>query len=281
MISTKKKWKKEEEEFLIMNYYKTSNKELAKYLSRTYNAFTKKAIRLGLNKIIWTPEQEEYLKQNYKTKTVGEMMVDINKTRDAISQRLSKLRLLKSLKNLSEIQKRVKKNYAKGKKHPAWKYKVEIKNCKTCGKEILYKNFRISLNMWDKKNFCSISCSLKTRNGERCHFWNGGEKNWKRDKYLYSSREWKNIRSNILGRDSKKCIICEVTENLHIHHKQRYKDGGENTEENLVTLCNKHHHQLHALEIFYKNNHSPRDFSRLCAEIKLKHKSNSINAVVL
>lgn len=63
------------------------------------------------------------------------------------------------------------------------------------------------------------------------------------------------VRVAVLQRDGFKCIECgwnramlspdDPRKMLELHHKQHHKDKGENTVDNLVTLCNVHHDERH------------------------------------
>lgn len=63
------------------------------------------------------------------------------------------------------------------------------------------------------------------------------------------------IRVAVLERDGFKCVECgwnrtmlspdDPRKMLELHHRQHHKDKGENSIENLVTLCNVHHDALH------------------------------------
>ncbi len=64
------------------------------------------------------------------------------------------------------------------------------------------------------------------------------------------------VRIAVLERDGFACRQCGWTRDqlrhedprkfLELHHVEHHKDGGANTVENLVTLCNVHHDQVHA-----------------------------------
>lgn len=64
------------------------------------------------------------------------------------------------------------------------------------------------------------------------------------------------VRVQVLERDGFACRQCGWTREqlrsedprkfLELHHLQHHKDGGANTADNLVTLCNVHHDQVHA-----------------------------------
>lgn len=63
------------------------------------------------------------------------------------------------------------------------------------------------------------------------------------------------VRVAVLKRDEFKCTCCgwsramlnrdDPRKMLELHHKHQHKDGGENTEENLITLCNVCHDDVH------------------------------------
>lgn len=64
------------------------------------------------------------------------------------------------------------------------------------------------------------------------------------------------VRVEVLERDGHKCRICgweydqkkpgDPRNFLELHHLEHHVKGGENTVENLVTLCNVHHDQVHS-----------------------------------
>lgn len=63
------------------------------------------------------------------------------------------------------------------------------------------------------------------------------------------------VRVDVLERDNFRCTHCgwgrdmlrkdDPRKMLELHHKQQHKDGGENTVENLTTLCNVCHDDVH------------------------------------
>ena len=46
----------------------------------------------------------------------------------------------------------------------------------------------------------------------------------------------------------KKCAVCGSIENLHHHHFIPLSLGGKDEDENILTLCIKHHNFIHKLE---------------------------------
>lgn len=62
------------------------------------------------------------------------------------------------------------------------------------------------------------------------------------------------IRGAVLRRDKYKCVQCDWTHDdwnrsdprhLELHHKKEHAKGGENTEENLITVCTVCHDEIH------------------------------------
>ncbi len=51
----------------------------------------------------------------------------------------------------------------------------------------------------------------------------------------------------VLRRDGWRCQGCGVMSNLEVHHKQFRSHRGDDSEENLITLCAPCHHQIHDL----------------------------------
>jgi 5-methylcytosine-specific restriction endonuclease McrA len=62
---------------------------------------------------------------------------------------------------------------------------------------------------------------------------------------LLSDEEYKALCRQVLARDGYKCVYCGLRNNLHVHHIVYRSAGGPDTLENLVTLCHKHHEEVH------------------------------------
>ena len=80
--------------------------------------------------------------------------------------------------------------------------------------------------------------SLFTPRKEKHYRWKGGV-SFKR------GYDWKDTRKFILTRDSHKCVICESTKHLHVHHIIPISSGIDihflNDPFNLITMCNRCH----------------------------------------
>lgn len=53
------------------------------------------------------------------------------------------------------------------------------------------------------------------------------------------------LKERVRNRDNNKCTKCDETNDLEVHHILPLIDGGDNSMDNLVTLCHKHHRQAH------------------------------------
>jgi 5-methylcytosine-specific restriction endonuclease McrA len=56
---------------------------------------------------------------------------------------------------------------------------------------------------------------------------------------------YERLRQLVLRRDGWRCQLCGTMENLEVHHKKFRSRSGQDTGENLVTLCTKCHAHVH------------------------------------
>jgi len=54
------------------------------------------------------------------------------------------------------------------------------------------------------------------------------------------------LRQQILRRDRWRCQSCGSMSNLEVHHKQFRSHSGDDSEENLITLCTACHNEAHS-----------------------------------
>ena len=52
----------------------------------------------------------------------------------------------------------------------------------------------------------------------------------------------------ILKLKIRECCVCGTTWNIHLHHVVFRSQGGDDTEANIVGLCEYHHRQIHAMD---------------------------------
>jgi len=53
------------------------------------------------------------------------------------------------------------------------------------------------------------------------------------------------LRQHVLRRDGWRCQSCGTMSNLEVHHKEFRSHCGDDTEENLITLCSTCHASAH------------------------------------
>lgn len=56
---------------------------------------------------------------------------------------------------------------------------------------------------------------------------------------------YRKLRMNVLERDGWRCQSCGTSESLQVHHIRSRSALGDDTAENLVTLCADCHDRLH------------------------------------
>jgi 5-methylcytosine-specific restriction endonuclease McrA len=53
----------------------------------------------------------------------------------------------------------------------------------------------------------------------------------------------------VLRRDGWRCQSCGTTSNLEVHHQQFRSHSGDDSEENLISLCGPCHREAHGNQI--------------------------------
>jgi 5-methylcytosine-specific restriction endonuclease McrA len=59
------------------------------------------------------------------------------------------------------------------------------------------------------------------------------------------SKQYEELRRAILQRDGWRCQSCGAMTNLEVHHQQFRSHSGEDTEANLITLCQSCHDKVY------------------------------------
>jgi 5-methylcytosine-specific restriction endonuclease McrA len=59
------------------------------------------------------------------------------------------------------------------------------------------------------------------------------------------AESYETLRQQVLRRDSWRCQWCGAMSNLEVHHKQFRSQSGQDSEENLITLCSECHSSVH------------------------------------
>lgn len=107
--------------------------------------------------------------------------------------------------------------------------------CVYCGKAFDLPKFS------GKTKHCSPQC--RARDARRRHRNSG-----RGAKY---QQEFRSVRPIVLERDGHRCVLCKSDDRLHVHHQDssgRHEDCN-NAENNLVTLCQKCHFEIHRVSL--------------------------------
>jgi 5-methylcytosine-specific restriction endonuclease McrA len=67
----------------------------------------------------------------------------------------------------------------------------------------------------------------------------------KRPRLRLDRDAYEQLCRQVLKRDAWRCQSCGAIENLQVHHKQYRSRSGDDSEENLITLCNGCHELTH------------------------------------
>ena len=66
---------------------------------------------------------------------------------------------------------------------------------------------------------------------------------------------YERLREQVLRRDGWRCQSCGARSNLEVHHKEFRSQGGDDSEENLITLCAGCHEAKHRRRATFRSNH--------------------------
>lgn len=56
---------------------------------------------------------------------------------------------------------------------------------------------------------------------------------------------YEKLRIQVLRRDGWRCQACGAMSNLEVHHKEFRNHSGDDSEQNLITLCTPCHDRVH------------------------------------
>lgn len=118
-------------------------------------------------------------------------------------------------------------------KTEAWPTRTRIlRQCVQCGKEFWRPPSAIKRA---GGRFCSAICKV---NSQKIDVTSPAS--------FYGSGEWYQARNRILARDGSICRQCGFAgKSLHVHHKELKRNGGAESDDNLITLCASCHRLEH------------------------------------
>jgi len=95
---------------------------------------------------------------------------------------------------------------------------------------------------------------------------------WQKIKEAFlKSSKWQSMRQQIISRDGGVCSICGFDTSLNVHHikSHYYFPDLALDPDNLITLCQKHHKEIHnnkttksALVKYYKKQYEERPIKK-------------------
>jgi len=56
---------------------------------------------------------------------------------------------------------------------------------------------------------------------------------------------YERLRLQVLRRDNWRCQSCGAKANLEVHHQEFRSHSGDDSEQNLITLCGRCHREAH------------------------------------
>lgn len=59
------------------------------------------------------------------------------------------------------------------------------------------------------------------------------------------SKAYRKLHQQLLERDGWRCQLCGSLSGLEVHHMQRRSQSGDDSEDNLITLCSYCHKAVH------------------------------------
>jgi 5-methylcytosine-specific restriction endonuclease McrA len=67
----------------------------------------------------------------------------------------------------------------------------------------------------------------------------------KRARLRLDPKLYAQLRNEVLHRENWRCQSCGTMSNLEVHHKEFRSHSGDDSDANLITLCNECHATLH------------------------------------
>jgi len=67
----------------------------------------------------------------------------------------------------------------------------------------------------------------------------------KRTPVRLDPKPYEQLRNQVLRRDGWRCQLCGAMSNLEVHHQELRSQSGDDSEQNLITLCAECHAALH------------------------------------
>ena len=69
----------------------------------------------------------------------------------------------------------------------------------------------------------------------------------KQPRLRLEAKQYEQLRLQVLRRDSWRCQGCGTMSNLEVHHQEFRSQSGDDSEQNLITLCAACHAGVHGV----------------------------------
>lgn len=171
--------------------------------------------------------KEDVVRKDNPAEVCGRCSRSINAASSAAKKRAAAIASRPNCKNCGEKVKSAKAIFCSVKCKS--EYAREDRKCKTCGQTFSVTRSSISSNSNASGNFCSRKCYEKYLcNGERT---------------TGRGSQWKRTRDEVIAAFPF-CAKCGTTKNLQVHHITPFRLTHDNSKDNLVPLCVKHHKEI-------------------------------------
>jgi 5-methylcytosine-specific restriction endonuclease McrA len=69
----------------------------------------------------------------------------------------------------------------------------------------------------------------------------------KQHRLRLDAEAYQQLCHRVLERDGWRCQVCGSMQSLHVHHKQFRNHSGDDSQDNLISLCDACHKLAHAI----------------------------------
>ncbi len=82
-------------------------------------------------------------------------------------------------------------------------------------------------------------------------------------------QDYRKLREHVLRRDGWRCQVCGSLSNLEVHHKELRSQCGDDSDQNLITLCVACHSLVHGGQVQTLEQSRTRSENTLVVRIEL------------
>lgn len=145
--------------------------------------------------------------------------------------------------------------------------------CPNCEKEFMQIPSKV-------KQYKNVFCSHKCKN-KFMYYYTGGEKNCN---WVGGCKSYRGDFAQVKKENFNKkqfCAICGSVENIHIHHIIPYRLTQDNSIDNLIPLCSKHHKIIESSTLNFINITEDKEVAKKLLNIILRSRQTETCNVLL